>query len=104
MALVLLAQKGSVITRRSAGLPAIIIAVVSADTASSLFKTCMTDLKRLSEGYASRRVDDAVVDLPQVHAINSLKAIFTTSKLSVQSERYVVEILHVAARCLSSDM
>ncbi len=93
--------KGSVITRRSAGIPSLIVAVLSADPSSSLFERAMQDLNSLAllkEGHLE------VDELPQVHALNSLKAIFTSSKLAAISDGYIVPAIGVAASCLGSNM
>jgi len=42
--------------------------------------------------------------LPQVHALNCIKEIFTTSKLSIASETYIGQGLELAAKTLSSPM
>jgi hypothetical protein len=42
--------------------------------------------------------------LPQVHALNCIKEIFTTSKLSVASEAYIGQGLELAAKTLNSPM
>jgi len=42
--------------------------------------------------------------LPQVHALNCIKEIFTTSRLSVTSESYIAQGLELAARTLNSEM
>lgn len=42
--------------------------------------------------------------LPQVHALNCIKEIFTTSKLSVASEAYIGHGLELAAKTLSSTL
>lgn len=42
--------------------------------------------------------------LPQVHALNCIKEIFTTSKLSVASELYIGQALELAAKTLNSEM
>jgi hypothetical protein len=42
--------------------------------------------------------------LPQVHALNCIKEIFTTSKLSVASEAYIGQGLELAAKTLNSSM
>lgn len=46
----------------------------------------------------------AAIDLPPVHAMNCLRAIFSSSKLGQQSEKHVVTIMKVAAQRLESDM
>jgi len=42
--------------------------------------------------------------LPQVHALNCIKEIFTTSTLSLPSEAYIGECLNLAAKSLNSNM
>ena len=42
--------------------------------------------------------------LPQVHALNCIKEIFTTSKLSVASEAYIAQGLELAGKTLNSNM
>ena len=42
--------------------------------------------------------------LPQVHALNCIKEIFTTSRLSVASEVYIGQGLELAAKTLNSQM
>lgn len=42
--------------------------------------------------------------LPKIHAMNSLKAIFTTNKLSTVSERYIVGGMENAAASLKSSV
>lgn len=43
-------------------------------------------------------------DLPQVHAMNSLRAIFTTTKLSARTEAFIVPTMEVAAHHLTSEV
>lgn len=42
--------------------------------------------------------------LPQVHALNCIKEIFTTSRLSVASEAHIGQGLELAAKTLNSKM
>jgi hypothetical protein len=42
--------------------------------------------------------------LPQVHALNCIKDIFMTSRLSLPSEAYIGEGLELAAKTLNSKM
>ena len=90
------------ITRRSAGIPAIIVALISANPADNLFARALIDLQELSKAQPTYLDKYENVNLPQVHALNSLKAIFTTSKLSTRSEHHVVEVMRVAVQCLDS--
>ena len=43
-------------------------------------------------------------ELPQVHAMNSLRTIFTTAKLSSRTEDQIVQTMDIASQCLSSEM
>ncbi|KAH0008136.1 hypothetical protein KCU78_g11404, partial [Aureobasidium melanogenum] len=89
-------------TRRSAGLPSLMIGIVVADTKGLLLSRAMSELT--TEG--TRPVDQATEStggLPQVHALNCIKDIFKNSKLGERSEAYVPQALSLAAKCLSSD-
>ncbi|KAK6007001.1 hypothetical protein QM012_006009 [Aureobasidium pullulans] len=89
-------------TRRSAGLPSLMIGIVVADTKGLLFSRAMSELT--VEG--TRPVDKAAGSaggLSQVHALNCVKDIFKNSRLGERSEAYVPQALGLAAKCLSSD-
>ncbi|KAH9867871.1 hypothetical protein IAQ61_007175 [Plenodomus lingam] len=97
--------KADAITRRSAGIPALMTALLAAEAqpSGSLFPRAMQDLvaETLVEA-KSANIEDS--RLPQVHALNCIKEIFTTSKLSVASEAYIGKGLELAARMLNSDI
>ena len=42
--------------------------------------------------------------LPQVHALNCLKDIFTDARFGLSTEKYVADALETAASCLESPM
>ena len=42
--------------------------------------------------------------LPQVHALNCLKDIFTDARFGLSTETYVADTLGIAASCLESQM
>ena len=68
-----------------------------------LFPRAMEDLiAEASVEAKSENIEES--RLPQVHALNCIKEIFTTSKLSVASEAYIGQGLELAARTLSSNM
>jgi len=48
--------------------------------------------------------DGEATDLPQVHALNSIRAIFITSRLASRSENNIVEAMHLSATCLASNI
>ncbi|KAF2270317.1 hypothetical protein CC78DRAFT_611968 [Lojkania enalia] len=95
-------DKATAITRRSAGIPSLMVGLIAADIPSGqLFRRAMRDL--IAE--ASLDAQDLNIEesrLPQVHALNCLKEIFTSSKLSFASEAYIGEGLDLAARTLNS--
>ncbi|THY29528.1 hypothetical protein D6D00_03503 [Aureobasidium pullulans] len=89
-------------TRRSAGLPSLMIGIVVADSKGALFGRAMKELTI----EATRPVDQAAESaggLSQVHALNCIKDIFKNSRLGERSEAYVPEALSLSAKCLSSD-
>ncbi|KAI4724759.1 hypothetical protein E4T49_07502 [Aureobasidium sp. EXF-10728] len=89
-------------TRRSAGLPSLMIDIVVADTKGLLFGRAMSDLTM--EG--TRPVDksaESAGGLSQVHALNCIKDIFKNSRLGERTEAHVPQALSLAAECLSSD-
>ncbi|KIW49721.1 hypothetical protein, variant 3 [Exophiala xenobiotica] len=90
------------LTRRSAGLPAMMTALLSpVDTES--FSRAVSDLV----GIAGQRPQNTALAgeelrLPQVHALNCLKDIMTASRFSVIVIRFLSPIVRLAAACLSS--
>ncbi|KAF2002414.1 HEAT repeat protein-like protein [Amniculicola lignicola CBS 123094] len=96
-------DKASSITRRSAGIPSLMAGIISAEPqpGGKLFSRAMRDLiYEASQDALSSNIEES--RLPQVHALNCVKDIFTTSKLSVPSEAYIGECLDLAARTLNS--
>lgn len=94
-------QRGQAITRRSAGLPAIIIGLITSDDSGEMYTRAMSDLTAMSV-VAPVVEDGEATDLPQVHALNSIRAIFITSRLATRSENSIVEAMHLSATCLAS--
>lgn len=98
-------DKATAITRRSAGIPSLITGILSAEQLADgpLFKRAIKDLfAEASQDAQSTNIADS--RLPQVHALNSIKEIFTTSKLSATSEAYIGDGLDLAARTLNSSI
>ncbi|OCT53969.1 hypothetical protein CLCR_09615 [Cladophialophora carrionii] len=96
-------EQANRLTRRSAGLPAMITALLSpADR--KLFSRTFADLTAI----AQRPIDDASLrevgemKLPQVHALNCLKDIMTNSRFSAAVVPYQDPVMELAAACLSS--
>ncbi|KAI4907790.1 hypothetical protein J4E90_009197 [Alternaria incomplexa] len=97
--------KSDAITRRSAGIPAAMSALLAAEpqTGGKLFPRAVKDLvaETLVEAQSTNIEESR---LPQVHALNCIKEIFTTSKLSIASETYIGQGLELAAKTLSSSI
>ncbi|KAJ9639502.1 hypothetical protein H2199_006537 [Coniosporium tulheliwenetii] len=96
-------HKGFTITRRSAGMPALITGVLSADPEGPLFRRAMDDLRAEAQ-LEGRQANIQETHLPQVHAMNCLKDIYTNTKLGQSSEPYLTSGLDLAASRLESDV
>ena len=90
-------------TRRSAGIPAMITGILSADASQPSFHDVIGALEAISQKPA--RVSEADgPNLPQVHALNCLKDVFQSSLLSKRAEPYLPGCLQLAASCLKSEV
>ncbi|KAF7721980.1 hypothetical protein EC973_003893 [Apophysomyces ossiformis] len=91
------------ITRRSAGLPLCILAIVSSEPSSKkeLLDRAMKQLFRLSSTEPAPDSDQKI-DLPQVHAYNILRTIFMDSKLGNSVLEYASEGFSLAITGFSS--
>jgi hypothetical protein len=95
-------DKAGAITRRSAGIPALMASIMAANP-GKLFSRAMSDLvAEASVEAKSANIEES--RLPQVHALNCIKEFFTTSRLNVASEAYIGQGLELAARTLNSNM
>ena len=97
-------QKSSVTTRRSAGLPSILVAILASDSTGHLLTRLIDDMRKLCDGISIAHCNDYMTELPQVHALNALKAVFSTPVLVDRTKPYIVEFLDVAASSLGSPM
>jgi Putative death-receptor fusion protein (DUF2428)/HEAT repeat len=95
-------NKGQAITRRSAGIPSIIQGVLSADPKGPLLIRAMRELKELAAVIPSTQTNGMF--LPQVHAMNSLRAVFMSSTLGEPSEKHIPDCLILASKCLTSNI
>ena len=95
-------QKATTLTRRSAGLPAIITGVLAASPGSPFFKDALLDLQAIADGPLSDGEDLGDARLPQVHALNCLKDIFTDARFGTGTEEFMGDTLEIAASCLES--
>lgn len=95
-------DKAGAITRRSAGIPALMASILAAES-GKLFPRAMKELiAEASVEAQSTNIEES--RLPQVHALNCIKEFFTTSKLNVASEAYMGQGLELAAKMLNSNI
>ncbi len=98
-------DKAGAITRRSAGIPALMSGVLTADSSSGgqLLPRAVEDLvQEASVDAENKNIGES--RLPQVHALNCIKEIFTSSGLSIASEAYIGQGLELAAKALNSSV
>ncbi|KAL2364309.1 hypothetical protein RJZ56_002740 [Blastomyces dermatitidis] len=101
-ALEIIDAQASKLTRRSAGLPALITGIASSQPDGSLFRQIMHDTQEIAKLSAPTGAIGSDIKLPQVHALNCLKDIFTNTKLGPSTEAYVMPCLRISAECLGS--
>ena len=93
-------EKSGVLTRRSAGLPSIIIGVLSATSLHGLFDAVTESLCRIAGNQPHTITEAEELQLPQVHGLNCLKDIFTDSRFGVQTERHIPNMLRLATESI----
>ncbi|KAF9917861.1 hypothetical protein BX616_011056 [Lobosporangium transversale] len=92
------------VTRRSAGLPLCILALVNAELSDSR-RTLLPMVMRRVMAIALKPVSpdaNQQVDLPQIHAMNVLRRLFMDAKLSTSVLPYVGQGLELSIRAFSS--
>lgn len=92
-------------TRRSAGIPSMITGILSADPTSPPFERVIQDLTDIAKKEAFVSETDGS-NLPQVHALNSLKDVMKSSQLAQlgKVEEHIPKCLELAAGCLKSEV
>lgn len=103
-ALEIIEEKSSSLTRRSAGIPAIITGILSAFPSGKFFDDVVLDLQAIADTPLRISEDFENIRLPQVHALNCLKDVFTDALLGPASEPHVAITLEIAAGCLESNL
>ena len=97
-------ESASKLTRRSAGLPALVVGILSSKPGGPLFQSVIKDLHEISHLPAEHDPSRQDVPLPQVHAMNCLKDIFTNTKLGPHTEPFIMPALRLSAERLGSPM
>ncbi|KAM0098262.1 hypothetical protein ACP6JE_007210 [Aspergillus fumigatus] len=95
-------EAASQLTRRSAGLPALATGILLSKPGGPLFRQVMDELHEISHLPAEQDLVKQKVELPQVHAMNCLKDIFTNTKLGPFTESYIMPALTLSAEQLGS--
>ncbi|KAI5779807.1 putative death-receptor fusion protein-domain-containing protein [Geopyxis carbonaria] len=104
--LALVLQKSAKITRRSAGLPYLIAGVLAAelDPARPLMQHTLERLLAISRLPLQTAADGETLDLPQVHALNTLKFVFTDARLSTPAAAWLGTALALAVSCFGAEI
>lgn len=97
-------QTASKLTRRSAGLPALVTGILSSDPGGPLFQQVMDELYEISGLAAKHDKSNQEMELPQVHAMNCLKDIFTNTKLGPHTKPFIMPALNLSAERIGSPM
>lgn len=99
-------QKANVITRRSAGLPFLIVGILASekDKARPLMQSTFRRFVEIATMPAPNKADGEKMDLPQVHAMNCLKFLFTDARVSDAVAPFIGEALALAVSCFGSQI
>ncbi|KAI3140371.1 hypothetical protein CBS147326_2072 [Penicillium roqueforti] len=92
----------SELTRRSAGLPALVTGIVGSDPGTPFFNEAINELHEISSLPVEYDKERQYLELPQVHAMNCLKDIFTNAKLGSHTEPFIMKALTLSAERLGS--
>lgn len=95
-------RRASALTRRSAGLPAMVTSILAAYPEGPFFDTVIQDLQAIADTAPDNISNDENLQLPQVHALNCLKDVFTETKFGRSVEQHMSVSLEIAVRSLES--
>jgi len=97
-------ESAAKLTRRSAGLPALVTGILVSSPGTPFFTQALNELHEISRLPVEYDKDQQYRELPQVHAMNCLKEIFTNTKLGPFTEEFIMPALTLAAERLGSPM
>lgn len=81
-----------------------ITGILAACTTGPFFDDVILDLQAIANAPVNDAQDADDARLPQVHALNCLKDIFTDARFANGTERHMAVTLDIAASCLKSYM
>lgn len=97
-------EKASKLTRRSAGLPALVGGILLSNPGGPLFQQVIRELQDVAYIPAQLEAHNQTVELPQVHAMNCLREAFTNARLGPHTEGFLMPALNLSAECMGSPM
>ncbi|KAL3439309.1 putative death-receptor fusion protein-domain-containing protein [Aspergillus tetrazonus] len=95
-------EKASKLTRRSAGLPALVGGILLSNPGGPLFQQVIRELQDVAYIPAQLEAHNQTVELPQVHAMNCLREAFTNARLGPHTEGFLMPALNLSAECMGS--
>ncbi|KAJ5935095.1 Armadillo-like helical [Penicillium verhagenii] len=95
-------ESAAKLTRRSAGLPALVTGVLCSSPGTPFFKQAFNELYEISRLPVDYDKDQQYLKLPQVHAMNCLKDIFVNNKLGPHTEAFIMPALTLSAERIGS--
>lgn len=95
-------NRDQLISRRSGGIPYLVTAVLTSKTNNyDIQRDTLEELLRIAEE-PYEKLEDGKRDLPQVHAFNILRQIFTDPALSAHNYRFIGRALNLSLRLFVS--
>ncbi|KAL2813296.1 putative death-receptor fusion protein-domain-containing protein [Aspergillus granulosus] len=95
-------ETASKLTRRSAGLPALIAGILLSNPGGPLFKQVVQELHDVAHLPAQLDVRSQTVELPQVHAMNCLREVYNNARLGPHTESFIMPALNLSAERMGS--
>ncbi|KAK6512332.1 hypothetical protein TWF481_001220 [Arthrobotrys musiformis] len=109
----IVSSSGKLITRRSAGLPMAIGAIIISEIQMKrkqnhfiqhAFSSLESTVKTPQTVLGDKTGENDHLELPQVHALNCIRFLFMDSQLSTVVDPYVSSSLHMAFNCFKSEI
>ncbi|KAL3463956.1 putative death-receptor fusion protein-domain-containing protein [Aspergillus heterothallicus] len=95
-------ETASKLTRRSAGLPALIAGILLSNPGGPLFQQVVRELQDVAHLPAQLDVRSQTVELPQVHAMNCLREVYNNARLGPHTESFIMPALNLSAERMGS--